>query len=61
MGRTLLLRTRAEILAEHGDVGSAYQTLEQALSESDALPAGQRSARAVAVLRAFADSLSPFV
>ena len=49
--RLLVLRQRAEILIEKGDRGAARTVLDQALAQADALPAAQRSERAVAAIR----------
>ena len=49
--RLLLLRTRADIYSESGDVASARLTIEQAIQEAEALPEGQRSESAIASLK----------
>ena len=46
-----ILRTRAAIQAESGDHAAARATLESALAEAKALPAGQVSERTLAALR----------
>ena len=46
-----ILRTRSEIYAGKGDAKAARETLEQALREAEALPAGQRSDRMIAALK----------
>jgi tetratricopeptide (TPR) repeat protein len=46
-----ILSTRADILRDRGDRAAARQVLEQALSEAQALPTGQRSEGAIAALR----------
>jgi tetratricopeptide (TPR) repeat protein len=49
--RILILTTRADIFAGMGDAAAAKRTMEQALSEAEAFPAGQRSERQIARLK----------
>ena len=53
-----ILRTRANIQAESGDRTAARATLESAIAEAHALPAGQVSARTLGALRQELESLS---
>ena len=53
-----ILRTRAGIQAESGDRAAARATLESAVAEAQALPAGQVSARTLGALRLELEKLS---
>ncbi|MEO8504957.1 MAG: hypothetical protein ABI609_13750 [Acidobacteriota bacterium] len=48
--RISILRTRAEIFKDKGEPAEVRKTLEQALSEAKAMPAGQRSESTIAGL-----------
>lgn len=54
-----ILRTRAAIQAESGNRTAARATLESALAEAKALPAGQVSERTLAALRLELEKLAP--
>jgi tetratricopeptide (TPR) repeat protein len=52
-----ILRTRADIYADRGDIEAARSTLEDALREATALPEGQRSEAATAAIKKKLDAL----
>lgn len=54
-----ILRTRAKIQDESGDRSAARATLDRALAEAQALPAGQVSERTLQTMRAERDAFSP--
>ena len=52
-----ILQTRSDIYKGRGDLEMARSTLEDALREAEALPAGQRSDRTIAAIRKKLDAL----
>jgi tetratricopeptide (TPR) repeat protein len=55
--RLTILRSRADILSESGDLPAARLTIERAIQEAEAMPEGQRSEAMIAALKKKLDGM----